>query len=227
MMHDDSNDGGIQYWQTVGQQEQVMGFLFKDTGGGGKDYLPIPEGSHAARCVEVVDLGTQTIVYQGETSTSRKVRLTWEVVSERMEDGRPFTVSKEYTASLNQKARLRQDIESWRGKKFTESEVAGWEASQLLGKTCLINVVHNQSKNGKTYANVQSIMPLPKGMVCGPQENQSILFAIEDFDAEVFERLSRWVKDKISASPEYAHATASIGSQSRAFSNLDEDDIPF
>ena len=59
-----------------------------------------------------------------------------------MEDGRPFAVSKTYTASLFEAAALRKDLESWRGKSFTEEELGGFDISKLLGCTARIEVGH-------------------------------------------------------------------------------------
>lgn len=47
--------------------------IVSDTGGAA--FTPCPAGSYLARCVRLVDLGTQTTDYQGETKTARKVLL--------------------------------------------------------------------------------------------------------------------------------------------------------
>lgn len=203
-----------------------MGFKLKKTGG--EDFAPLPEGSHAARCVQFATLGTQRKEWQGQFKDTFQVRITWEIPGERMaNDDKPMVISKTYTASLGEKSNLRKDLEAWRGKKFTKAEEDGWDAEQLLGKACLISVVHSE-KSGKTYANINSIMPLPKGMTCPPQENESVFFDIENFDPEVFSKLSKYVQEQIQKSPEYAEATASIGGPSRGrLTDIDDDEIPF
>ncbi len=203
-----------------------MGFILRGKTGGGEDYQPMPEGSHAARCIEFIDLGTQQSEWQGKVKHSRRVRIGWEVPSERMGNGRPMTVSKTYGAHLFDTSPLRKDLEGWRGKKFTPAEIDGWEAKQLMGKACLINVIHVEGKNGKTYANIQNIVSLPKGMTCGDQENDSLFFSLDEFDAAVYERLTQYVKDTIARSPEFAEATSRIGAVAQG-ANLDDDDVPF
>jgi hypothetical protein len=198
----------------------VSSFIVKASGG--TPYEPAPAGSHAARCIEFVDLGTQESTFQGQTKSARKVRLKWELPLERMEDGRPFTVSKTYTASLHEKAQLRKDLEGWRGKNFTKAEEAGFDISSILGKTCQLTVLHEE-RDGKSYATVKGVGPLTKGLTVPPQENPSVFFSLDAFDAEVFMGLGKFAIEKISQSPEYQRAV----SAELAETTLDESDIPF
>ena len=81
-----------------------------------KVYQIVPAGNHLAVCFSVVDLGTQEIEYQGEIKRQHKIRISWELVDELMEDGRPFVVSQKYTLSSFEKATLMQHLNSWRGR---------------------------------------------------------------------------------------------------------------
>lgn len=73
-------------------------------------------------------------------------------------------VVSQYTLSLNSKAKLRQHLEAWRGRKFSGEELKGFDLEKLLGANCQLQIVHSLSDNGRTYANVQAIVPLGKGM---------------------------------------------------------------
>jgi hypothetical protein len=75
-------------------------------------------------------------------------------------------VQKRYTASLNEKATLRKDLESWRGKPFTKEELAAFDLEKLLGANGLFSVVHIKGRKdpSQTFAAIQSAMALPKGM---------------------------------------------------------------
>ena len=128
-----------------------------------KSFEPAPAGVHAAVCVDVVDKGMQDVTWQGETSQKHKIYVAWQI-AENNEDGKPFMVFKTYTLSSHKKANLRKDIDSWFGP-LTEAEARNYEVeAPLIGRTCMLNVVHNEA-NGKVYANVAGVMPLPKGMV--------------------------------------------------------------
>lgn len=200
----------------------------------GADFAPPPAGTHVAVCYRLIDLGTQKTEYQGETKTQRKIMLSWELADELMEDGRPFTVSKRYTLSSHEKSTLRAHLEAWRGKAFTEAELdptnpAGFNIKNILGKGCLLSVVHN-TKDGKTYANVGSLSKLIKGQVAPAPKNELVYFSLDDFDAATFDKLSDGLKQTIAASPEYLRRGAPQSSASGGDQGYDLDDrepLPF
>ena len=87
--------------------------------------VPLLEaGTYTAVCCELVDLGQQ---YNEKWGTSaRKVLIGWEVVGETVNvngEAQPRIFSKTYTASLNEKASLRKDLNAWRGRPFTDEEL--------------------------------------------------------------------------------------------------------
>jgi hypothetical protein len=66
---------------------------------------PHPEGIHPAVCVDVVDLGLTEVEFQGQRKMVNKVKVVFETEA-KWEDGKNCTVSKNFTASLHQKAKL-------------------------------------------------------------------------------------------------------------------------
>ncbi|MCX7009900.1 MAG: hypothetical protein NTY53_22105 [Kiritimatiellaeota bacterium] len=146
---------------------------------------PIPAGVHIATCYAVIDLGTHfNPKYNKE---ARKVLLQWELPECRAEFVRdnqkvklPRAISKRYTLSLGEKANLRKDLESWRGRKFTAQELAGFDIAAIIGAPCQIQVVHEPGKDGRIYAAIAAIMALPKGLARPKQENPSLHFSFED-----------------------------------------------
>jgi hypothetical protein len=67
-------------------------------------------------------------------------------------------VSKFYTLSLSDKANLRKDLESWRGKQFTDAELEGFELKNLVGANCYLNLVETDKGKRK----IASIMPIKR-----------------------------------------------------------------
>lgn len=128
----------------------------------GGDFEIPPAGAHAAVLVAIVDLGTQTESYGGETSEAEKIYLAWEIPGEKTKDGASHLICAGYTKSLNKKANLRRMIEGWRGKQFDDDEE--FQIVKILGKPCLLQVVHGKSNNGNNYAKVESVGQLGKGM---------------------------------------------------------------
>lgn len=168
------------------------------------DYTPPEAGTFAARCVGLIDLGTQTSTYEGETKAAHKLLLQLEITDaeNRRSDGSPHTISKRFTASLHPKAGLRKFLESWRGKPFTPEELKAFDTRNLLGLPCLVGVVH-ETKGDKTYANLASVMKLPKGMPAGAGELNPVAFDLAAPDWQVFAGLSSRLQGQIADSPEY------------------------
>ena len=129
-----------------------------------KTYTPAPEGGHHAVCVDIIDKGMQPNPFK-EGALQRKVDIAWQL-SETRDDGKRFLVYKRYTASLNEKATLRHDLESWRGRPFTQAELAAFDLETVIGANCLLNIVHTPGTKdpSKVFANVAAVMPLIKGM---------------------------------------------------------------
>lgn len=172
------------------------------------DFKPVDAGTYVARCYSMVHIGTIEQEYMGEIKEMNKVRISWELPTElkvfKEEKGeQPQSVSKEFTLSMHEKANLRKFLESWRGKGFTEEEAKKFDVTKLLGKSCMISIIHKTSKQGKIYAEISSISTLPKGMTCPEQINPSFEFTFTPYTPEKFEVLSDWLKDKIKTSKEY------------------------
>jgi hypothetical protein len=142
------------------KEDEEVPVIVKGTGG--SDFQPAPTGAHAAVCCDVRDLGLVTSTYNGKEKTQQKVLLSW-LINELRDDGKHYMVAQRFTASLHEKASLRKFLESWRGRPFTEKELEGFDVETLIGAPCLLNVIH-ETKGGRTYANIASIMRLPKGM---------------------------------------------------------------
>ena len=203
------------------------------------DYKPLPEGTYVATCIRIIDLGTQITTYKGVDKTQRKVLITWEVPEVRAEDkdgnDMPALISTRYTASLHEKAALRKDLEAWRGRRFTEAELKGFDLKNVLGQSCQIQVLHTE-RDGATYANISAIMSLPKGLEKPVPEHGTVNFSLDksEFSAGVYDDLTDKTKAIIAASPEFKLATGQMvmpdqdePDYSEEFSRAPDDDIPF
>ena len=137
-----------------------MGVIVKDSGGGSYD---IPLGVHSAVCANVYDVGMQPGYNAG--TMAHKVVVLWEIEERKEEDNARYTITKEYTASLNEKANLRKDLEAWRGRPFTIAELEGFDLDNIVGAPCQLSIIEYQKQNGNTGTKISAVMPIGKGMV--------------------------------------------------------------
>ena len=198
-----------------------MSLTLKENRGGG-NFQIAPAGNHLGICYQMVELGQ--LFDAKYDKYARKVLLGWELPNETMEDGRPFIVSSRYTLSFNENATLRRQLESWRGRPFSAQELMGFDLKAVLGKPCMVNIVHKQVGD-KTYANITSITPVPKGMDAPAQTNANQVFEFGDQGFEdAFNSLSEGLKGIIAQSKDYQMLT---GNDKVATDEELSDDIPF
>lgn len=203
-----------------------MGFVASDSGGG--NYKRVPAGAHVGRCYSLVDLGTQLSTGQYGEKMQHKIQIKWELFGEdeqgtplTTDEGLPMTISKSYTLSLSDKASLRKDLASWRGRDFTEEEAKAFDVTKLLGAYCMVNVTTSEN-NGKTYTNVAGLTPLPSALKNSKPTpvHENVIFNLDEPDWALFDSFHDKLKEAIKRSPEYAQASGNTVQQT-------EEEIPF
>jgi hypothetical protein len=123
-----------------------------------KPKLVYPEGMIQAVCVGVYDLGIQRTEYKGKTRENRACILMFEIDHEN--DGHRMLISKRYNSitlsnEVNYKSGLQKDLESWRGRAFSEEQIQeGVDLYELYGINCMLNI----QKSNTGYYNIVSIV---------------------------------------------------------------------
>jgi hypothetical protein len=218
-----------------------MSFIVENTSTGG-DFKPVPAGLHLARCYRIIDLGTQRSEYEGIEKHQRKIMLGWELHGKDDEGnelvtdrGDPLAIFKNYTLSWNDKANLRIDLQNWRNKPFTEEEMRRFDIQTILGAWCMLTVIQRPGKNGKLYANVKGVAPVPsviKSAGLPPAINPNQVFRLAEPDYELYDTFGKGLKAMIEASPEWQAlqgrkpAPTPVKAPSSGFDDMD-DDLPF
>jgi hypothetical protein len=140
----------------------------KDKGGSG-NFPPLPTGLMPALCVDIVDLGILETPFlderTGQKQKKHQIQVVWQLHEEDEDgntilrnDGKPFTMAKFYTLSLNEKANLRKDLDSWRGVPFTDEELEeGFDVERLLGVSCKLNLVAYKNAKGEDRVKVSAV----------------------------------------------------------------------
>ena len=189
----------------------------------GGDFEKPPEGMHIGRCYRYIDMGTHKD--EKYNTMKRKVQLAFELPDAKMDDGKPFMATKSYTASHNERAILRQELESWYGKTFNTAQLdtaGGFDLDKLIGRPCMLNIVYSEDKK---YANIKSITPVVNGMECPEQINSSFTFDLDNFNQSDFEQLSEKMQAYINVSEERKNGESPQPTQTQ--DDFQDDDIPF
>lgn len=178
-------------------------YISESSGGGNFEKKVLPAGAYCGICDMVIDMGVQASpgnLY----APKRSVLLRFQIPSERVEitkDGEtkdlPAVISRTLGLSLNEKSTLRQLLQSWRGRAFTPDELKRFDLTAVLGKPAFVNITHSV-KGDRTYANLTSLMPLPKGMPAPTLEGEALWYSIDEPDPAVFDKLPAWIQEKIS-----------------------------
>lgn len=162
------------------------------TGGETREFELAPPGTHSAVCILIADVGIQS---GGNFGPKHKVLFMFETPDNRTSDtNKALSITERHTASMNKKANMRLMLEGWRGCTFSDEEAAEFDVRKVLGKACLVGVVHNKVGD-KTYANITNVMALPKGMP-QPKAEAPLVYYGPDDDSQ-YEKLPPWIKKLI------------------------------
>ena len=124
-----------------------------------KEFEALPEGQHLGVCYKIIDQGSRNETYPRDaepnsdnTKKRKTLSVTWEIPEQKMSDGRPMSISKTYTASLNENATLYKDLVTWRGKSFTKEELDGFDLDKMIGAPANLEIEHNANVNARVKA---------------------------------------------------------------------------
>jgi hypothetical protein len=128
-----------------------------------KEFIPLEAGTHLGRVCGIIHIGTLTDNIQGKDVTRNRVQISFEIPEALKEDGKPHTISQEFTLSMHKQGNLLPFIESMLGKKLDKEETKEFDVSTLIGQTAMVNVIHSApNAEGMVWANIKSVSPLPK-----------------------------------------------------------------
>lgn len=165
--------------------------MAKYSTGGNADFQNPTPGIHPALCFLIADVGYQ----QTNFGVKPMVIFGFELCDENVEGtSKPLIVYERLTASMNEKSNLRAMLTGWRGRPFTEEEAGDFDMKNVIGKPCQLNIVLNE-KAGKTFANIQSVVPWPKSMNVPKLANEMLFFDPDNTACR--DKLPQWIKDKI------------------------------
>lgn len=169
----------------------------------------VPEGTHIARVIGFIYVGTIDDTYMGVAKKLQKIRFTFEFPEElhvfkEGDDAKPLVHSEEYTLSMGSKSNLRPVVEGIIGTSLMDEEAYGFNLESLIGLCCLVSMKHKVSKKGNNYAYISSTAKLMKGQACKPAFNDyKVLNYSDKWDQAYFDSLPSFIKEKMVSSDEY------------------------
>lgn len=174
----------------------------------GSSVPPIDGGTYPAVCIGLIDMGEQySDLYKNYRDM---VLLIWELPGQTVPvDGedKPRWLSKDFSASLNEKSNLYKFLLPWRGKPFTEEELSGAEGGfdlkEMLGQGCFLNVSVDTKEDGSARNKINAVMAFPVGMPSPVSASELLAFDMDAWDDAVLEKLPEWIQDRIKKSTQY------------------------
>ena len=162
---------------------------------------PVEPGVYMAVCVGVVDLGEQ--YSEQYKNYSNKVKFIWALPTETIEiDGKTEErqLSREFKVATKKNGKLRTFLSGWNSKNYSDEEFMELDMFEQVGKACQLNVVLNDTGE---YANVESVIPIPKGFPAPTTATAFFTWSMDDWDDAAFEKLPAWTQEQIKKSTQY------------------------
>lgn len=162
--------------------------------------FPLPKtGSRMARLVRLIDLGVQKREYKGEIKTPvRQACFIFELPNDLMEMNDKqvpmlLWVNNVSLLAGQEKAKITSIVNALSPDKFID------DVGQLIGKTCMINIVLKDKKNGGKRAEASAFSPMPDipGLVVPEQVVTSFVFETENPTTEAWKQVPDWMKEVI------------------------------
>lgn len=180
-------------------------------GSGNRVEQPILEaGVYPARVVQIIDFGLQPQrAYQGRPKPpAYEIQVTYELVDVFMvdEDGNELEDKPRWINETFPIYSLDADMAKSTKRYYALDPdcVHDGDFSKLLGTPCNVTIVLNK-KEGRTYENIGNVSAMrPRDAdKCPELKNEERFFDLDNPDLEVFNKLPKWIQDKITSNLEF------------------------
>lgn len=144
-----------------------MGIVIKD-----RVFETANEGLHNAKIARIEDLG----LVEGNYGTKDKVRIVLEMVDQKDKEGKFVEVWMSATKSLHEKSTLGKFLNSLKINAKGE-----FDLNNIVGLKLQVVISHTE-KEGRTYANVATVIPIRKAGTPAPAQTPPPVQEIPDED---------------------------------------------
>ncbi len=180
-------------------------------GNSNKERDLIPSGIHAARCARIIEVGKQHApkfdredeeTGQIIKAISDKVIVIFSLSNVLFDfpglGERQAFISNRYgiTKSTNDRSTMRQYT------KALDPQGQATCLADLLNKPCQVSIKHT-NKDGKVYANLDSVAPILPGFAIPELDTEPFIFEWDNPDMTIWEKLNDFTKDMIKGATNY------------------------
>lgn len=190
-----------------------------------------PAGSHLARNYAIIDIGTHMESYLGQPPTEKhKVILLWEFPQilhtfDQAKGPEPLSANQEYNFIGGDKSNLLNALRTW-GRSPTLSKV---DLKPYLGQYCTLGIIHKPKKSDPSVIHqrvadggraVSPIMDVFLPLKWHPEKNPTgtikpfnpnVYFDLDEFTWDAYNKLPKWIREKIAKSKEWPAVSAKAG----------------
>ena len=193
-----------------------MGMQMKGEPSVGDFERPLPKaGARPARLVKIIDLGVHKRTFKGEEKEpARQLVLEFDLVSDlhvyneelgpqpiRVSSGYHFPLSVVFGADgvPHEKSKLREYI-----RALDPTNECDYNLADMMLRPCILNIELN-TKDDKTYVNIESAGPIPEidGFTVAETQAEPYIFDLDDYTDEEWDKLPDFIKDKIRESESF------------------------
>lgn len=174
----------------------------------------IPEGQQPARCVAIIDIGTQKRSFNGvEKDPIGQVYFKFEFSKythsyKEGEPAKPLSIYQNFNWTADERGKLSIVLKAWAKYKKPLDTITVKFVKAFLGQYCSIYIEHNVSeKNKLTYANIgnkgKDIKPFDINVPKPSEGETPKFFNLKEFSWETFRGLPKFIQEDIRKSAEW------------------------
>lgn len=202
-----------------------------------KPKVQIPDGSYTARIYSIIDLGTQENTFDPDKPAKRVFRFSFETptkthVWDEEKGPQPFALHKEVNFSLSEPDHTMMSSLSKIFKATKGTLGKGENIFNLLGEVLSIQTETKKTQKGASFSKIIGFSPVSSDIDVSDKkfapvnEPHTLYLDREWFVHADFNKLPKFLKEKIEASPEYEALKRPVETrEEKELPSIDVDDL--
>lgn len=152
-----------------------------------------PEGTFQAELIRIYYCGIQENKYNPE-SPQPKIVFSFELDEPMLESDGNHILSTTVTYSLHEKSGMTKLLKPALGSAYPDKPGQELDVDSLVGMKVMVTVSHTQ-KADRTYANIEGLARLPRGMQPFTATQDAFSWSCEDLHDPNEHKVPKWIKE--------------------------------